>query len=169
MIAIFFLVVFVMLFLFLTNEPAEQPVNGEPLPSTSQEPSGQQAITPLNYVQTKSGSRIQTRDFRSDDGVELLPGEENSYMIGSEEGPNGPLFEIFFFGDYNGEIKVVLLDPDLRFARGRAEEVLQERLGIDGVLELCSYEIQVTTPDFVNPDYSGRNLGISACPAAVQF
>jgi hypothetical protein len=79
------------------------------------------------------------------------------------------LFEIFFFGDYGGSITVSLLDEDLRFARGRAEAVLQERLGVDGVLELCSYDIRVTTPLFVSEEYSGRNLGLSACPGSVQF
>lgn len=169
MIAIFFVTVGVVAFMYLTggSEPEEPQISGGEFPTPTEQP--QQEITIVNSVQTKSGERVQVRDFTNDEGVELLEGEERSYRIGAEEGPNGPLFEIFFFGDYGGSITVSLLDEDLRFARGRAEAVLQERLGVDGVLELCSYDIRVTTPLFVSEEYSGRNLGLSACPGSVQF
>ncbi|PIZ98417.1 MAG: hypothetical protein COX77_04715 [Candidatus Komeilibacteria bacterium CG_4_10_14_0_2_um_filter_37_10] len=56
-----------------------------------------------------------------------------------------------------------LLNPNLNFARQRAEEDLLKYLGISKE-EVCRLKIMVNTTYSISKEYSGRNLGLSFCP-----
>lgn len=165
LIGIFFLTAVIIGYLFLT---AEEPAPVEPSPTTSEFPDGgEQEVVPVFGVQSRSGSIMQTRNFLEDEDVELVSESYDMYRIGSEQGAGGRLlYEIFYVKD--GGITVSLLNEDLSFARGRAEEDLQETLDVS-LLELCGMSIRVTTPLSYSEEYSGRDLGLSACPGSTQL
>ena len=171
LIGIFFLTMFIVIFLFVTNKDdatVVQPVQDEYSIDVSE-----QEITQVTSVETKSGGTMATRDFLLDDDVVTIEEDAQIYMIGSETGADGSLFEIFYFKGGGGGITVSLLNPNLQIVRARAEEELQRKLGV-GLLELCALNVSVTVPRSVSPDltgvdYSGVNLGLPSCPGAVTL
>jgi hypothetical protein len=94
-------------------------------------------------VLTRSGRATYVRDFLSDPSVELVEPSTNTYLLAEEYGVNGRIYQIFHVK--NGGFTLSLQDPNLAYARSRAEEKLLEM--IPGTqLELCSYMIRVNTP-----------------------
>lgn len=173
LIILFFVGMGVIAFLFITAEDATVGVDIEQVEITEPINVNQQEIVPVTTVLAKDGSSIVLRDFWLDEDVELIDEQAEVYMIGSEPGPEGTLFEIFYFKGGGGGITISLLTPDLAFARGRAEEVLQERLDVS-LLRLCALKVAVTVPRTISPvftgeDYSGIDLGLPSCPGSFVF
>ncbi len=169
LIGIFFLTVFIIGYLYYANSTVPPVVEPAPL-STDTEP--QQEIVPVTTISTKTDTTFTTRDFLLDEDVELIDEKAQIYLIGSEEGVNGPLYQIFYFRT-GGTVRVVLLDPNLSYVRARAETALQARLGL-GLLELCAIKAAVMTPRSVSPDltgedYSGIELGLPSCPGSIAL
>lgn len=167
LIGIFFLTIFILGYLFLTNSETDE-MPDEPI----QEPIGivddqqQQQVVPISGVLTKTGSGWPTRDFLGDNDVKLVDEGALTYLIAEEKGPDGFIYQIFYFKDHS--ITISLLNEDLDFARSSAEIVLKKKLGLTD-MEMCALAINVTTPRFVSNEYAGRLLGLSFCPNSVAF
>jgi len=170
LIGIFFLMVFIGAALFIFDNP-KPPVLDPEIVMSPQDVNPQQEVTVVTTVATKNNTSFVPRDFLADSDVELIDEKAKVYLIGSEQGPEGPLFEIFYYGTGQGSITISLQTPDLFFARGRAEEALQAKLDVS-LLELCSLDVSVTVPYSISPiltgeDYSGVDLGLPSCPGSV--
>ncbi len=140
-----------------------QPDTNFPLSTTTPYEFNDDAVT----VQLRSGSTIEVRDFLHDQGVQEWGGTE-TYMIGSSETLEGsPLYQIFYFTP-DRTIGISLLGEPLEQARLTAEEELLRRLGVEKA-DVCDLSVRVSTPGFVNPDFAGRELGLSFCPNAVSL
>ncbi|MCA9359293.1 hypothetical protein KC926_03750 [Candidatus Kaiserbacteria bacterium] len=163
LIGIFVLIVGILGFLFIT---APEPVNIAPDGSVvnfDEIRNEQQEVTTIIGVLSKTGTQVKVRDFYGDEGVVLFDEKEKTYLIGEEKGANGPIYQIFYFA--GGGVTVSLQNEKLNFARSRAEEDLQKKLGLS-LLDMCSLSVRVTVPGFVSDDFSGRDLGLSFCPGS---
>jgi len=172
MIGIFFLTVIVIAVLFFRSdtETLVDPVVEVETEVVLQE---EQDIVPLPTIVTKTGTTIATRDFLLDEDVVLIDEALEVYMIASEPGPDGTLYEIFYFKGGGGGITISLLNPDLAYIRNLAETDLQNKLDVS-LLRLCALQISVTVPRSVSPnltaeDYSGIDLGLPSCPGSIAL
>lgn len=129
----------------------------------------EQAVTPIpiTTVLTKAGTKWKTRDFLHDADVELYSEAGEIYLLDEERGVEGAIYQNFYYKN-GGGIVVSLQSQDLPYARARAEEALQKRLGLT-VLEMCALMVSVTVPIAVSEDYSGMDLGLSFCPGSITF
>lgn len=108
---------------------------------------------------------VTTRDFRKDADVEVI--DDVTYQI--DEGSIGEdLTYQIYFDDVDKNITISLLKEPLQSSRLSAEVALVKRLEVNKN-DLCSMNITVNTPAFVNEKYSGNNLGLSFCPGAVSL
>jgi len=173
LILIFFLIVGVLAYQFITAEELVLVDTAVEAPVGEVGVNNQQEVVLLPTMMTKTDTKLVMRDFLLDEDVELIDEEAQVYRIGSELGQNGTLFEIFYFKGGGGGISISLLDPNLVFVRARAEAALQERLDVS-LLRLCALKVVVTVPRTVSPvltgtDYSGINLGLPSCPGSFVF
>ena len=67
-----------------------------------------------------------------------------------------------------GSITVYLHELPLSFARDVATDRLLESLGVS-IETLCELNVNVQTNQFVDPDFTGQDLGLTGCPGAVAL
>jgi hypothetical protein len=91
--------------------------------------------------------------------------EDNFYQLFKSTDPNSEWFDIFY-DEPSGNVMILLYKEPLREARDRATQVLQERFNATPQL-LCNLNINVFTNEYINPEYTGYNLGLSFCPNGV--
>jgi hypothetical protein len=97
--------------------------------------------------------------------ADVLQTEKGFYQLFKAEDPNSEWFDIFY-DESSGNIMILLYKEPLREARDRATQVLQERFNATPQL-LCNLNINVFTNEYINPEYTGYNLGLSFCPNGV--
>lgn len=73
-----------------------------------------------------------------------------------------------FYDENKGNIMILLYDENLAFTRSLAERQLTNILPYTPE-EFCDMEILVQTNEYVSPQYSGINLGLSFCPGSVPL
>jgi hypothetical protein len=133
---------------------------------------GQQQIVPVEvnidtasvlYLNTRAGTPFPVKNFLRN--VDTKTYDENVFLIASDSGPNGALYEIFFYR--GGSFGITLLDPNLEFARNRAEQAMRDLLEVSDI-RLCSLIISMSVPQWLSQqlvvDYSGIDYGVSFCP-----
>jgi hypothetical protein len=97
--------------------------------------------------------------------ADVLQIETGFYQLFKAEDPNSEWFDIFY-DELSGNIMILLYKEPLREARDKATQVLQERFNATPQL-LCNLNINVFTNEYINPEYTGYNLGLSFCPNGV--
>lgn len=76
-------------------------------------------------------------------------------------------YSFSFFGSDNGFL-IVLARTPLRSSREKAETALLSILGISKD-DVCKLPLHVGVMGSVDPNYAGRNLGVSFCPDGIAF
>ncbi len=129
----------------------------EPIPVTGPLANG------IMIVSGSDGTPYEVRgSFGANDALQIQTG---FYHMFKAEDPNSEWFDIFY-DEPSGNIMILLYKEPLREARDRATRVLQEKFNTTPEL-LCDLTINVFTNEYINPEYTGFNLGLSFCPNGV--
>ena len=147
-------------FVFLPNRAEEPRTPGDPFgPSTG----GGDYIEPERVsIVLADGSTARVPNFMSEQ-PEWASDETGYQVAGSEESA----FHILFFEDGAGFLVSLLKEP-LRDVRAQAEAELRSTLQLSDS-ELCKLNIDVAVARDVNDRFSGKNLGLSFCPGAIEL
>lgn len=139
----------------------------EPAVSNSTEQGGTDLIT----VQ---GNVMHTQEFLSGEDVVRDPMNSGYYYLGnsflSQSGSisvGSPPYVIEYISQTQ-YFNIALLREPIGTARDDMEQYLMSRLGISPE-QLCRLNYMVSTPDRVNSQFSGKNLGFSFCPGATKL
>ena len=166
-------------FKFFDIEPTE-PIAREPTPVVSTEPGpglvGSNSSIATTSTETRrtykvkgeDGRVIAVRDF-TESALQDKNNKEVKYLAGEDE--NGfiedALYVISFFSE-DDSFTISLFAQPIGATRKRAESELLSKLGIEQA-DACLLRYVVLVPFDVDKNYSGRNLGFSFCPGAVQL
>ena len=136
--------------------------------ATSTTSSSQGALT----VTARDGGTVSVNDFKNDPTVVAAPsGNQGYYYLTGWLDPKHPArtypYSIFYV-DADQSFNITLQQEPIKQTRQQAEQELLQRLGI-GQQGACRLNYWVGVPYGVNPIYSGKNLGFSFCPGAVQL
>lgn len=175
-------------FFFLRpTAPASKPtLSGGTLPdatdvgganTTVQQPLVGTSGTPQMTITARNGSTLTVNDFihNGETAADVVnPGDyylagSVGYCLANGSCPSGASttdFSIVYSQQYN-LFNVTLLVEPLSSIREEAEQFLMSRLGITQD-QMCALDYNVVVPYTVNPVYTGKNLGFSFCPGAVQ-
>lgn len=122
-------------------------------------------VTDKFTVLGKDGTQVEVRDFLKDTSVVKWG---DSYVIAEDVDVKRDLYYQIFYFPMDRSISVALLQEPLSLSRNLAERALHERLMLSQDV-LCKLDINVSTPSFVSDTFSGRDLGLSFCPGAIQL
>ena len=84
-----------------------------------------------------------------------------------ESSSNLATYGVYYF-EKAGNMTVILYDADTKQSRLDAEKYIKQTLPYTES-ELCAIDAMVTTNEYVNPKWSGVNLGFSFCPGSVTL
>jgi len=107
--------------------------------------------TPEGNVQTENLYKNPAKRF-SDDVLDVTDNED---------------YTMYFFPETQSII-ISINNPEIQFARYKAEQELLARLGITKE-EACKLNVDLGVPFSVNAEASGVNYGLSFCPNGKQF
>lgn len=120
-------------------------------------------------IRTHNGS-LNVRDFTKDTDVGVTV-EGDAFYITSPS--NSTLsereleYEISYIPSEKRIIAAIFKEP-VGETRSKISTELSQRLSVTAE-ELCSLDILVITPRWVNDFYADKNLGLPGCPGAVKF
>ena len=111
-------------------------------------------------VQSNTG-QMDVKDFTKGAGVVTDATTSVSYFVHLVA--DKPEYEINYLPDHT--FYIGLFSEPIGKTRKTMTDDLVARLGITSK-ELCSLSARVAVPEWVNPSYSGKNLGFAGCPGA---
>lgn len=171
----------VVVFMYLrTTTPAP----GAPVAEVPSFPSGggSTTVTPGEptpariSVPLRSGESMSVNDFVHNGETAADPQNVGTYYLAGSIGycledgtcPSGAKTESFSitYTESDHSFTVSLLSEPLKTARVDAEAFLASRLGVEKKA-LCTINVYVGTPAFVNATFAGTNLGFPSCAGAV--
>lgn len=115
-------------------------------------------------IRTQNGS-LQINDVRTQS--ETVQVDEDSYLLYGYDFSHSYPFAVTYYHSGNG-FAIALLKEPLAKTRLEMEQSLQARLGISEA-EMCQLKALIGVPIGVNEFLSGRNLGFSFCPNAIEL
>lgn len=141
--------------------------------STSVVPIDNETNTPVSSgsmtVATQANTTLEVKDFRNDSSTVADTNNKGLYALSggldpsSTDAPYG-----ITYTESDQSFSIALLKEPLRDYRKLAERELMDKLGISEA-DACGLRYWVSTPTWVNPAYSTKNLGFSFCPGAVEL
>lgn len=149
---------------------------GTPVPNpfggTVTEPGGRESGREMGItIPARDGSPVTVSNFIADrepvaviDGAAYYDLVHEGPVYGNEEEPF-----LIQYDEASASFTVLLVRESLAAAREAAELYLMTLLGV-GERELCQLSITVAVTEDFNPVYGAyENLGVSACPGAVEL
>jgi len=120
-------------------------------------------------VSTLDGNTLQVNDFKKNNlTVEDTNNKDHFYLSGGLDPVKDNAAYSILYVEFDQSFNVAILQEPLGEVRKRAEQELIKLLGVSQT-DLCRLRYIVSTPNWVNEIYSGKNLGFSFCPGAVQL
>lgn len=125
-------------------------------------PSGEYVpYTDVHVIQSKTGSVLPAVELISNSMTEQLA--DDFYALSEDD----ETYQIYYHSG-SGRITIMLFKEPLGFTRSFAEKRLKETLSFSEE-ELCDMAVTVSTNEFVNPGYTGINLGLSFCEGSLSL
>lgn len=154
------------------SSPATAPVSNATLPSASFVNPGTGA-GPTVVPGGVSVGGVETLDFLKNPTTFMDSSNPGFYYLGYD--PNktevstasDTPYVIFYISDTQF-FNIALTQEPVGASREAAQQYLMKQLGITEA-QMCSLDYMVSTPYRVNQFYTGKSLGFSFCPGAVQL
>lgn len=153
------------LYFFLKNENQANPEpDGVSFPSPVSTESTQQVIFSLK--ERSGGGSVDFGVIQQKDVQQLA---SDYYKLFAPSNPSETPLYSMYFNESDQTVLIVLQREPIALARQQAINRIKQELAISSNDALCGVDISVITNSFVNPQFSGRELGIPGCPGAVAL
>lgn len=118
-------------------------------------------------IPTKDGGTVTVPDF-TQSAPSASEGSERYYYLTNNADTQGASAQYDIQYGTDGSVTVSLLSEPIGTARLAAEEKLRSFFPLSND-QLCSLDVIVGVPNYVNSTYSGNNLGLSFCPGSTPL